>query len=393
MSKASKNTGKDDPGRLFAEQLIERMKEINASDWKQGWIDAKSNGGIPQNIDGRRYNGANPFFLMMNTAKNKYTVPVYATFLRISKLNDHLLDENGRIPKDKSDQCVRIKKGEHSIPVLYWSFSIKDKDGHKISMEEYDLLTKEEQDKYTVMPIPRTYSVFNIDQTNLAEVDKERYQAIVDKVKGTSLTDTAGMYANAALDRMFAKQEWVCPIHVDEAQSDCFYRTSEDAIYGPMKGQFKIHNEKEPEELYKDGMEFYSSIVHEMAHSTGTAERLNRQKGGRFGDPKYGKEELVAELTAALVGSTLGFDKRIRDNNTAYVKGWLNALHEEPKFIYTIMSEVGKASDMILAEVEKQEKKIEAKQGKSETQEVKTDEKAEQVKEDKVQKVRNLLSL
>mgnify|MGYP003463404556 CR=1 FL=1 len=52
MSKASKNTGKDDPGRLFAEQLIERMKEINASDWKQGWIDAKSNGGIPQNIDG-----------------------------------------------------------------------------------------------------------------------------------------------------------------------------------------------------------------------------------------------------------------------------------------------------------------------------------------------------
>ena len=385
MSKASKNTGKDDPGRLFAEQLIERMKEINASDWKQGWIDAKSNGGIPQNIDGRRYNGANPFFLMVNTAKNKYTVPVYATFLRISKLNDHLLDENGRIPKDKSDQCVRIKKGEHSIPVLYWSFSIKDKDGHKISMEEYDLLTKEEQDKYTVMPIPRTYSVFNIDQTNLAEVDKERYQAIVDKVKGTSLTDTAGMYANAALDRMFAKQEWVCPIHVDEAQSDCFYRTSEDAIYGPMKGQFKIHNEKEPEELYKDGMEFYSSIVHEMAHSTGTAERLNRQKGSRFGDPKYGKEELVAELTAALVGSTLGFDKRIRDNNTAYVKGWLNALHEEPKFIYTIMSEVGKASDMILAEVEKQEKKIEAKQGKSETQEVKTDEKAEQVKEDKVQ--------
>lgn len=385
MSKESKNTGKDDPGRLFAEQLIERMKDINASDWKQGWIDAKSNGGIPQNIDGRRYNGANPFFLMMNTAKNKYTVPVYATFLRIFKLNDHLLDENGRIPKDKSDQCVRIKKGEHSIPVLYWSFSIKDKDGHKISMEEYDKLTKEEQDKYTVTPIPRTYLVFNIDQTNLAEVDKERYQAIVDKVKGTSLTDTAGMYANAALDRMFAKQEWVCPIYVNEAQPDCLYRTSEDAIYGPMKGQFKIHNEKEPEELYKDGMEFYSSIVHEMAHSTGTAERLNRQKGGRFGDPKYAKEELVAELTAALVGSTLGFDKRIRDNNTAYVKGWLNALHEEPKFIYTIMSEVGKASDMILAEVEKQEKKIEAEQGQLDSQVVKTDEKAEQVKEDKVQ--------
>lgn len=375
MSKESKNRGKDDPGRLFAEQLIERMKEIDVSDWKQGWIEAKSNGGIPQNIDGRRYNGANPFFLMMNTAKNKYTVPVYATFLRISKLNDHLLDENGRIPKDKSDQCVRIKKGEHSIPVLYWSFSIKDKNGHKISMEEYDKLTKEEQDKFTVTPIPRTYLVFNIDQTNLAEVDKERYQAIVDKVKGTSLTDTAGMYANAALDRMFAKQEWVCPIYVNEAQPDCFYRTSEDAIYGPMKGQFKIHNEKEPEELYKDGMEFYSSIVHEMAHSTGTAERLNRQKGGRFGDPKYAKEELVAELTAALVGSTLGFDKRIRDNNTAYVKGWLNALHEEPKFIYTIMSEVGKASDMILAEVEKQEKKIEAEQGQLESQEVKTDEK------------------
>lgn len=90
-------------------------------------------------------------------------------------------------------------------------------------------------------------------------------------------------------------------------------------IIVPRKDQFKISDT--PEEIYKDGEEYYSSLIHEMAHSTGHENRLNRlNPDGKFGGSEYAKEELVAELTAAMVGSALGFDSRIRDNNTAYIK-------------------------------------------------------------------------
>ena len=120
----------------------------------------------------------------------------------------------------------------------------------------------------------------------------------------------------------------------------------------PKKEQFNIGKDKD--EVYKDGMEYYSSALHEMAHSTGTENRLNRVKGDRFGDPKYAKEELVAELTAANTGYALGFDKRILDNNAAYLDGWISVLKENPKFIVSVMADVNKASNMVLEAVDKQ---------------------------------------
>jgi hypothetical protein len=82
--------------------------------------------------------------------------------------------------------------------------------------------------------------------------------------------------------------------------------------------------------------------------------RLNRNLRNHFGDPKYAKEELVAELSSAMVGNTMGFDRRIQDNNVAYIDGWLKALHEEPKFIVSVMADVNKASNMILEKVDAQ---------------------------------------
>jgi hypothetical protein len=101
-------------------------------------------------------------------------------------------------------------------------------------------------------------------------------------------------------------------------------------------------------------MEYYSSALHEMAHSTGHKTRLDRLTHDKFGDPKYAKEELVAELTAAMVGNSMGFDKRILDNNAAYLDGWIAVLKENPKFIVSVMADVNKASTMILEEIDRQ---------------------------------------
>ena len=318
----------------FTEMMIDRMERMKAGDWKKGWIDGEAVYGMPQNINGRNYSGSNSFFLQMDSAMHGYKTPVYMTFLQIQKEN------------------ARINKGAEAMPVIYWDMSIKDANGRRVDRDDYRNMSREEQDRCTVLPFMKAYHVFNMDQTNLAEVNKEKYDKMVEQFKAPEMRDAKGMYENKALDRLFEKQEWVCPIQYDKVSANAYYSPSRDIIVVPKKEQFNIGKDKD--EIYKDGMEYYSSALHEMAHSTGTENRLNRVKGDRFGDPKYAKEELVAELTAANTGYALGFDKRILDNNAAYLDGWISVLKENPKFIVSVMADVNKASNMVLEAVDKQ---------------------------------------
>ena len=338
-SKAKKGTDYKNSGDKaidkFCSLMIERMQSMKASDWRQGWTNGKGTMlGMPQNLSGRNYSGTNSFFLQMDTAMNAYRTPVYMTFMQAQKENLH------------------IKKGAQSMPVIYWDLNIKDERGKRVAESDYKQMSRGEQAKCEVRPFLRAFSVFNVDQTNLEEVNKEKYDAIVDRFKGPQLRDTQGMYENRALDRMFERQEWICRVQNDRIVDGAYYSPARDMVIIPMKEQFNIG--KNAEEIFKDGMEYYSSALHEMTHSTGTANRLNRDKGAKFGDAKYAKEELVAELTAAMVGNTLGFDKRILNNNAAYMDGWINALREEPKFIVSVMADVNKASKMILEKIDEQ---------------------------------------
>lgn len=319
----------------FAEMMIDRMEQMKNSDWKQGWIGgANGYAGLPQNVGGRNYSGSNSFFLQLQTAAKGYQLPVYLTFKQAHNLKAHVL------------------KGEKSFPVVYWDMMVKDKDGKKISSDEYKAMSKEERKNLDVIPFIKAFPVYNVDQTNLREVQPERVQKLIDKFKVPELRDTQGMYAHAALDRMIQQQSWLCPIQADKRENGAYYSPSRDIVVLPMKAQFNTGTT--PEEIYRDGMEFYSTMLHEMTHSTMTPERLNREMGGKFGDPKYAKEELVAELTAAMISHSMGFDSKITDNSAAYLDSWIGVLKKEPKFIVSIMADVNKASDLILDHVDTQ---------------------------------------
>ena len=266
----------------FAEMMIGRMEQMKASDWKKGWIGGASGyAGLPQNVGGRNYSGSNSFFLQLHTAANGYDLPVFLTFKQAHNLKAHVL------------------KGEKSFPVIYWDMLVKDKDGRKVSSEEYRAMSKEEKEGMEVIPFVKAFPVYNVAQTNLAEVQPERMRKLMDRFKLPELRDTEGMYAHAALDRMIQTQGWVCPIQADKRVDGAYYSPGQDIVVLPMKAQFNIGST--PDEIYRGGMEFYSTMLHEMAHSTMTPQRLNRDGMGRFGDPKYAKEELVAELTAAMI--------------------------------------------------------------------------------------------
>lgn len=88
-----------------------------------------------------------------------------------------------------------------------------------------------------------------------------------------------------------------------------------------------------------------------MRHSTGSPQRLNRTFGSFFGDALYAREELVAELTAALCGAFFGYAAVPQENNAAYLKHWLTKLKEEPAFLVEILGDVNKAAKMIADKV------------------------------------------
>ena len=319
----------------FAEMLIKRMEEMQ-KDWHKGWIGGGSMFGLPQNISGRTYEGSNAFLLFLHTASNGYKAPVYMTYGQLHKEGAHVL------------------KGEKAVPVFKWGFSIKDKNGKKVTEEEFHNMTDDEKKECNRRPFLKIYPEFNIDQTNMSEVNKEKYDAVVSQFRKTDVpTITDGMYVNKAIDRMMEKQEWVCKIQYDKEEKGAYYNPAKDIVVLPTKAQFRIHPD-DPEECFKDGQEYYGTALHEMAHSTGHPSRLDRLKPAAFGSPEYAKEELVAELTSAMVGNTLGFDRRISDNNVAYLQNWTSALRKEPKFIVSVMADVNKASRIIIENIDKQ---------------------------------------
>lgn len=327
--------------QTFADMIIARMETIEASNWKKGWTDGEAMIGLPQNVTGRVYTGSNAFLCQLHTMKKNCKVPVYFTHKQIRDLGAH------------------PKKGEKSIPIFKWGLSIYNREnGKKATLKEYDSLPKEERDeKYKVIPYLKIFKEWNIDQTNLEEVNKEKYDVLLSKFETKEIKDDKGMYSNAAIDQMLASQSWVCRVEYNQQNPSALYNKSKDLIIVPRKDQFKISDT--PEEIYKDGEEYYSSLIHEMAHSTGHESRLNRlNPDGKFGGSEYAKEELVAELTAAMVGSALGFDSRIRDNNTAYIKSWMSALKKEPKFLLSVMSDVNKASAMVIEHIDEQRVKL-----------------------------------
>lgn len=329
MIRQSRTNPADAAIQRFADMMIETMERMRDESWKKGWLTAIPGGGVPMNISGRPYSGANPFMLQLVSMANGYKAPVFLTFNQANKLDAHVL------------------KGEKSFPVLYWQPLYKDSDGKTVPNDVVDKMTEAEKEKLTVVPLARVNNVFNIDQTNLPEVRPELYNKIVDRFKPRELTRVDGMYVNDDLDRLVAKQAWVCPIKADGMSDSAYYSPSKDYIQVPRKAQFNMDGD-----ALMGGQRYYATMLHEMAHSTGHPSRLNRLDSGHFGDPKYAREELIAEMSSAYVAAVLGFEKEINDNSATYLNAWIGTLKDEPRFILSVLPAVGKASEMIMAHID-----------------------------------------
>lgn len=303
----------------FTELMIQKMQNLK-SDWQKPWIETVK--GCPRNLTGRLYSGGNMLLLLLKTEMEGYKAPIFLTFNQA-----------------KAEQ-INVRKGERSFPVYFWyRYAVpKDPESKKKGMpyEEYMKLDSEQRKEYRILFLLRFYTVFNIDQTDLAEKQPERYLKLISDFTPKIVTDG---FACPEIDAMIGGGKWLCPVSIQDSNK-AFYTPSLDRIICPLKSQFP------------EGTRFYSILLHEIAHSTGHETRLKRDFSGEFGSPSYAREELIAELTSALCGALYGIAATPREENAAYLENWLGALNEKPEYLFDVLIDANKAATMIADRIE-----------------------------------------
>jgi antirestriction protein ArdC len=125
-----------------------------------------------------------------------------------------------------------------------------------------------------------------------------------------------------------------------ETEYRAYYLPSTDSVHMPARARFV------------DAPHYYSTLFHELIHSTGHESRLSRTFGAHFGDDLYSKEELVAEMGAAFLCAIAGIaNENTERNTTAYIQNWISKLEEDNRLIVHAAANAQRAVDSILGKL------------------------------------------
>lgn len=297
----------------IATSRILSMLESGRIPWTKPWMSVNSS---PYNIrSGKHYSLLNSMILAKSGA--------WGTF------------------KQWSDMGCKIRKGERSSVVFFWKMSVSDQENTDTDTpcKESELTSLDRKENPLVRrykPCLRYYNVFHQSQT-----DYEENIADNDDDSSVPINDTVPLKTADNIFKEYISRE---NISFEEVLSNsAWYSPSDDRIHVPSIKQYR-----------SDLAVLYHQVcLHEAAHSTGSASRLNRQglKDPHFGSEKYGKEELIAELASYYILNTLGIDteKSIRQN-AGYLQSWINALKGDNKLIVFAAPAAEKAARFILGE-------------------------------------------
>ncbi|MBT1705550.1 ArdC family protein [Chryseosolibacter indicus] len=224
-----------------------------------------------------------------------FEYPLYLTFLQAKELGGH------------------IKKGSKSIEVIYWK-----------------TLEFEDENKIKKIPFLRYYNVFNI----------ECVEGVNIKLPTKYVNDPIEQ-AEMIISDMPSK-----PI-IEHGGDQPYYNWKEDKVRVPHRDNFILSDE------------YYATLFHELAHSTGHDRRLNREtcmKPAVYGSRDYCKEELVAEIATCFLCGEAGIANSTIDNSSAYIRFWVerltHILKEDNKAFVRASALAQKAADFIRNSIE-----------------------------------------
>jgi antirestriction protein ArdC len=262
---------------------IIKQLEQGATPWVKQW-----NGSSSANhnaVSGNGYNGINTLILAMSAAANGFKSNQWATYKQWLELGG------------------QVRKGTKGTTIIFYS----PVSGSKVNADG------EEKSYHYVL---KSYSVFNADQI-------DGYTPAAAPVKTFN--------SIAALEALATDSGAIIKHGGDRA----FYSPSEDFIQMPHKTDFT--NEAA----------YYATLLHELAHWSGNATRLNRDLSGRFGNEAYAAEELIAELSAAFLCAEYQIDGDLR--HAGYIASWLRILKNDNKAVFKAAALAQKSADYIKA--------------------------------------------
>ena len=289
-----------------AEQIIAALDEGTAP-WRKGWI---ATGYVAQSLSTKNaYRGINQMLLNMTAGIVGYESPWWGTYKQIASLGGS------------------IRKGEKGTYVVYFKI-----------IPKWDVA----KDREVGIPFLKGFTVFNSMQADWEE----------------GKTPTYTVAKARSEHEVVAEAEAIVTGYLD-AGGPALDHAGDRAYYSPTLDMVRMPNA----EQFISSAEYYSTLFHEFGHSTGAAKRLNRLTvvdAQPFGSPNYGREELVAEFTAAFLCGATGVLPTLVENSAAYIAGWKQAITNDPKCIIWAANQAQKAADLILG-VQSDEEQAEPK--------------------------------
>lgn len=281
---------------IVTNKIIESLDK-GVAPWCKPWT-----GSVPQNyVTGHEYRGINTVITRASLICDGYKDPRFLTYKQCEALGG------------------KVKKGSKALPIVFWKMFKKEVENKKTGKKETE-----------VGMFASYYSVFNVEQCELPDLKplKTNESRAIDPIAEA-----------AALVDAYATREGLGIEH--SSVIGACYSPAKDTVYMPHMEQF-VSSEA-----------YYSTMFHELTHSTGNPKRLDRDIKNLFGSHKYSKEELVAELGAAMTMASLGLNHDI-EQSASYCQSWLNALQNDRKMIVFASQQASKACALILGDAQEE---------------------------------------
>lgn len=285
----------------MATDRICEILEQGIKPWAKPW---SFTGYAWSGVDGHRYSFLNT--LLLSTPGKKYNT-----------MEEILEDVRGEwlTYNQAKARGGNVRKGEHGRKVIYFTMlTEKDENGNEVEGGKR-------------IPCMKVYTVFHVRQ---CEGIEQKYH--VDE------KDSFDFESDGAADRIASAYLEREGITYKQVRGDrAYYSPATDTVVTPLPEQFK------------DSAEFYTTLFHELTHSTGHEKRLNRISTTAAANREdYSLEELVAEIGSASICATLGMESM--ENSAAYIAGWLKALRNDKTMIVKASARAEKAVKMILGD-------------------------------------------
>lgn len=296
MTAKSTKSSRKDVYEKVTEQIIKDL-ELGKIPWERPWISAYS-GDYAYRNNGVPYMGVNQLLLEPG---------VYGSY-------NQWLACGGQ-----------VKKGEKSHIAVYAKKITK-----KSKSDQQD---EEDDDKAKAFFCYKTYPVFHISQVDFPNGRPDKFDKYV-KDDAPTFNHTPDEKIQSIINTYIENQK--IGLQIKDDNMNCYIPSLDELDLQPM-------------ETYPNLNQYYSTVFHELGHSTGHQTRLNRDLTGSMKTSSYAKEELIAEMTSGFFMNILGIDEfRTQENRQAYINSWISRLKQDPKLILAAAKKAENAVEFIL---------------------------------------------